>query len=94
MPFTDSFSYRYKQVLEEIIQAAAKRATEIKLGRRPFATPRIVSDGTPGAFAISDKIVEDILYSHLSVGDMTFNNPVQFSKSESRWGSSRTSRSS
>lgn len=75
MPFTDSFSYRYKQVLEEIIQAAAKRATELKLARRPFATPRIVSDGTLGAIAISDKIVEDILYSHLFVGDMTFNNP-------------------
>lgn len=75
MPFADSFSYRYKQVLEEIIQAAAKRATESKLARRPFATPLIVSDGTPGAIAISDKIVEDILSSHLFVGDMTFNNP-------------------
>ncbi len=75
MPFTDSFSYRYKRVLEEIIQAAAKRATELRLAKRPFATPRIVSDGTPGAIAISDKIVEDILYSHLFVGDMTLNNP-------------------
>ncbi len=75
MPFADSFSYRYKQVLDEIVRAAAKRATQLKLGRRPFAIPQIVSDGTPGAIAISDKIVEDILYSHLFVGDMTFNNP-------------------
>ena len=75
MPFTDSFSYRFKQVLEEIIRAAANRATELKLARRPFAVPQIVSDGTPGAIAISDKIVEDILYSHLFVGDMTLNNP-------------------
>jgi hypothetical protein len=75
MPFTDSFSYRYKRVLEEIIQAAAKRATELGLAKRPFATPRIVSDGTQGAIVISDTIVENILYSHLFVGDMTLNNP-------------------
>jgi hypothetical protein len=75
MPFTDSFSYRYKDVLERIIQTAAKRASETRRTKRPFATPQIVSAGASGAIAITDKIVEDILYSHIFLADMTFNNP-------------------
>jgi hypothetical protein len=75
MPFTNSFSYRFQSILDDVIRAAAKCATELKQAKRPFAPPHIVSDGSRGGVSITEAIVEGILHSHIFLADLTFNNP-------------------
>jgi hypothetical protein len=75
MPFTNSFSYRYQAVLDGVIRAAAKNASDQNKTKKAFAPPSIVSDGPTGAISITEKIVEEILYSHIFLADLTFNNP-------------------
>ncbi len=75
MPFTNSFSYRFQSILDDVIRAAAKCATELKQAKRPFAPPQIVSDGARGGISITEAIVEGILDSHIFLADLTFNNP-------------------
>lgn len=75
MPFTNSFSYRFRAILDDVISSAAKIASDLKKVKKPFSTPTIVSDGATGAISITEKIVEEILYSHIFLADLTFNNP-------------------
>lgn len=75
MPFANRFSYHSRQIYNEVIQAAAAKANELNQTPRKFAVPRRVDDGAGTAVVITEAIVTDILYSHLFIADLTFENP-------------------
>jgi hypothetical protein len=75
MPFANRFSYHSQQIYKEVIQAAAERANELNQSRKKFAVPKRVDDGAATAVVITEAIVTDILYSHLFIADLTFENP-------------------
>ena len=74
MPFGDRFSYRSKQIYNEVIQAAAAKANELDQAKRRFAVPKRIDDGAGAAIVITEAIVTEILYSHLFIADLTFEN--------------------
>jgi len=75
MPFREQFSYRSRDVKKEIIEAAAKYATEHGDLSKPFATPKRIDEKELQAGVITEEIIVQILESHLFVGDLTFENP-------------------
>lgn len=75
MPFEDRFSYRSREIYEQVIQSAATKANASVKARRPFARPRRADDGAGSAVVITEDIVTDILFSHIFLADLTFNNP-------------------
>ena len=83
MPFRESFSYRSRQVFEDLICAAAEKAnTLIRNSRttpddrrcRYFARPRRADDAVGVAGEIPDDIVRSILDAHVFVADLTLPN--------------------
>jgi hypothetical protein len=74
MPFDDRFSYRSREIFEQVIQAAAAKATALNKAQRPFARPRRADDGAGSAVVITEEIVTDILFSHLFLADLTSTN--------------------
>jgi hypothetical protein len=75
MPFRDHFSYRSRQIYNDVIQAAAKRATERDEAKREFSPPLRIDDEPGVAGVITEDIVVRILESHLFLADITFENP-------------------
>lgn len=81
MPFRDSFSYRSSIIYTDVIQAAAIKANDLMQElsttkpKRRFAKPKRVDDKEGAAIVITEAIVSDILYDHLFIGDLTFQNP-------------------
>src|SRR4051794_30740791 len=74
MPFGDRFSYRSRDVFENVICAATIRANERKEAAKPFARPVRVDDRPGVAGVITEDIIVDILESHFFVADLTFTN--------------------
>jgi hypothetical protein len=74
MPFGNRFSYRSGEIYEQIIKAAANHADHLNETPRRFAEPKR-ADSSPGtARVITESILTDILYSHLFMADLTFEN--------------------
>lgn len=74
MPFANRFSYNSQQIFKEVIQAAATKANELNQAPRKFAVPKRADDGAGTAVVITEAIVTEILYSHLFIADLTFEN--------------------
>lgn len=75
MPFRDRFSYRSKEIYEELIRGAAKQANKLKMTKRQFALPMRIDDEPGTAVVITEEIIVHILESHLFIGDLTLENP-------------------
>jgi hypothetical protein len=76
MPFQNWFSYREKEVFENVIVKAVDRANERnEESKKRFATPLRVKDTSQTSIVITEKIVFDILHAHIFIGDLTFTNP-------------------
>jgi hypothetical protein len=73
MPFEERFSYRSKEILEQVIGAAITDANARGQAARSFASPERV-DVPVGAVAITDEIVHRIIESHFFLGDFTAQN--------------------
>jgi len=75
MPFGQRFSYRQKEVYENVIQAAARRAADLGSATREFDPPRRTDDTGIAAAVITEEIVVQILDSHFFIADLTNENP-------------------
>lgn len=75
MPFKERFSYRSRQIYEEVIQIAAQRATERDETRLQFSPPRRIDEEPGVAGVVTEDIIVQILKSHLFLADLTFENP-------------------
>ncbi len=75
MPFTEHFSYRSRNVFDEVIRAAVDRASERREVLRPFGAPKRTDEDPGIARVITEDIVVSILESHIFVADLTFENP-------------------
>jgi hypothetical protein len=74
MPFGERYSYRSEDVLDNVICAAARRATEMAKACRPFAHPTRVDRMAGVAANITEDIIVGILESHIFLADLTFAN--------------------
>jgi hypothetical protein len=74
MPFAEQFSYRSKDILQNVIQKAAQHANELKKARLSFADPKRIDDHAGTARVITEDIIIQILESHFFVADLTFAN--------------------
>lgn len=74
MPFGDTFSYRSREVYQNVIQRAATRANDIGGAKRRFAQPSRVDDHAGTARVITEEIIVQILASHIVVADLSFEN--------------------
>jgi hypothetical protein len=75
MPFRQRFSYRQKEIYENVIKAAAEKANALGLAERGFDPPKRTDDiGLPAA-VITEEIVVQILESHFFMADLTNENP-------------------
>lgn len=77
MPFGEHFSYRSRDILTNVIQAAAIRANmkQKGAGGQCFSIPERVDAHSGTARVITEEIVRDILARHIFIGDLTFQNP-------------------
>jgi hypothetical protein len=73
MPFEETFRYRSRSVLDDVIVTAAREATS-RGGLRPFEDPHRAGQ-SQGAVEITEEILTDILRCHLFVADLTLGNP-------------------
>lgn len=74
MPFRESFSYRARHILSDVIGAAVEEANRARTTSRQFARPERV-DTPKGAAVITEEIALGILNSHFFLADVTFQNP-------------------
>ena len=75
MPLNERFSYRPLQIYNEVILAAAERASKYGKTRHQFSPPRRINDEPGVALVITEDIIVRILESHLFLADLTFENP-------------------
>jgi hypothetical protein len=74
MPYKDQFSYRSNEIYNRVIKAAAVHANSLKQALRKFADPKRADAGAGTALVITESILTDILYSHVFIADLTFEN--------------------
>jgi hypothetical protein len=75
MPFVEHYSYRSTKIYKEVIQVAAKKASDNAQIRRKFSSPKRI-DAAPGvAGVVTEEIIVHILEDHLFLADLTFENP-------------------
>lgn len=79
MPFRERFSYRSRDVLDQVIKPAAVHANTLLARTRPktsrrFGVPHRADDAPQTAQVIDDEIIKKILHSHVTLADLTFAN--------------------
>lgn len=74
MPFDEKFSYRSKEILNDVICKAALKANEMNEVERLFDIPRRADSNLYTAIDINEKLIKDILCSHIIICDLTNRN--------------------
>lgn len=74
MPFDEKYSYRSKDILENVICKAALKANEKKEVPRLFDIPKRVDSNLDNAIDINEKLIKDMLFSHIVICDLTNRN--------------------
>lgn len=75
LPFEDSFRYKPRRVLDEVLTEAAKIANGHNIGGlKQFSNPNWI-EATQTAVEITEEIITQILERHLFIADLTLCNP-------------------